>query len=133
MSTVKIKPVPNEYLKTWAARLELSEAAMAAYLGVPVFTYRKWENGTRTPDAAPQRLMRVLRRIESEAPELHAHLIEEARAGAPDRPTATPKRGRKGKAAPATENAPSDPPADAPAPPAPWIAAAEALPDWMKT
>lgn len=129
MSTAKIKPAPNEYLKTWAARLKVSEAAMAAYLGVPVFTYRKWENGTRTPDAAPQRLMRVLRRIESDAPDLHAQLIEEARASAPDRPTATPKRGRKGKGAPAVQNAPSGPPA----PPAPWIAAADALPDWMKT
>lgn len=62
-----------ETLKAWRARLSLGEAGMAAYLGVPVTTYRKWENGTRKPDAAPLRLFEVLQRIEQTDNAQHLH------------------------------------------------------------
>lgn len=65
---------PDE-IKAWRARLSLGEVGMAAYLGVPVTTLRKWENGTRRPDSAPLRLFGVLTLIEQQAPDLHQDLI----------------------------------------------------------
>lgn len=128
-----------ETLKATAARLGLSELAMAAYLGVPVFTYRKWENGTRGMDAAPRRLLVVLERIENEAPDLHLSLIEAAQAQSS--PVVARKPRGKGKGASKAEKPTSAAP-DAPAmpdpaplapvaPPTPWVHAAEALPSWM--
>lgn len=126
-----------ETLKATAARLGLSELAMAAYLGVPVFTYRKWENGTRGMDAAPRRLLEVLERIENESPDLHLSLIDAAQAaGGPVEPR-KPRGMGKAKVEKPTSAAPDAPaiPDPAPlapvAPPPPWIHAAEALPDWM--
>lgn len=69
---------PTE-LKQWQADLGLSEAAMAAYIGVPVHTYRGWIKGTRKPDAAPMRLMHLLQTIEKRAPVLHMELVNVAR------------------------------------------------------
>lgn len=116
----------SETLKAWQSRLNLSEHAMAAYLGVPVHTLRKWINGTRRPDSAPLRLFAVLQLVEAHAPDLHRALIDTAKNAAPapqDRPVAVKKgRGRVKVAPPA-----------APAPPAPWIHAADALPAWMNT
>jgi hypothetical protein len=128
-----------ETLKQTAARLGLSELAMAAYLGVPVFTYRKWENGTRGMDAAPRRLLEVLGRIENESPDLHLSLIDAAQAQggtvAPRKPRGRGKGTSKAeKPASAAPDAPavSDPAPLAPvAPPPPWVHAAEALPSWM--
>lgn len=128
-----------ETLKTTAARLGLSELAMAAYLGVPVHTYRKWINGTRGLDSAPRRLLEVLERIENEAPDLHLSLIDAAQAQGG--PVETRKPRGRGKGAPKAEKPASAAP-DAPvipepvplapvAPPAPWVHAAEALPSWM--
>lgn len=110
-----------EQFKAWAVRLGLSEAAMAAYLGVPVPTYRKWENGTRKPDAAPLRLFQVLQAIEVQSPDMHAGLLFDARASAPDRPVAAPKGRGRGKGARTRSDA-STGPADTPT----------GLPDWMK-
>jgi transcriptional regulator with XRE-family HTH domain len=128
-----------ENLKAWRARLGLGDVGMAAYLGVPLGTLRKWENGTRTPDTAPLRLFAVLQLIEAQAPELHAAILAAAKAGAGAQDA--PQRARKGRGrvtgAPGPENAPAargsariDPPTST-ASPAPWIAAADALPPWM--
>lgn len=120
-------------LKTWRARLGLGEAGMAAYLGVPVTTYRKWENGTRIPDAAPQRLLALLQRIETDAPVIHADLIAQARASAPEPPAGAPKRRGKGKGA-ATPEKPASGPFDASIPwdftPITWADDGQ-MPDWM--
>jgi transcriptional regulator with XRE-family HTH domain len=110
-----------ETLKAWRARLSLGEAGMAAYLGVPVTTYRKWENGTRNPDAAPLRLFAVLGEVEGCAPELHTRLLAEI-APVAERPS----KGRKPRA---TTLAPT-PVESQPVPP--WIHAVDALPSWMK-
>lgn len=112
-----------ETLKAWRARLSLGETGMSAYLGVPVTTYRKWENGTRKPDAAPMRLFEVLQLIErmSECEGVHLALIEDATSA-----ENKPAKARKPRAAtqvPASPAAPAVPP---------WIHAADALPDWMK-
>lgn len=56
-------------------RLGLDEARAAAYLGVPVFTFRKWATGTRKPAASAVRLLEVLGMIEALAPALHAGLV----------------------------------------------------------
>lgn len=126
-----------ENMKAWQARLGLSEQAMAAYLGVPAATLRKWANGTRTPDSAPLRLFAVLDLIERCAPDLHAALISAARDTAPagqDRPTGARKGRGRVTGAPAPENAPQareSAAAPASAPPPPWIHAADALPTWM--
>lgn len=118
-----------ETLKVTAARLGLSELAMAAYLGVPVFTYRKWINGTRSMDSAPRRLLEVLERIEHDAPDLHMALIDAAQAQGSPQEARKPRV--KGKGAPRSKKPASAAP-DAPtAPPAPCVHAADALPDWM--
>lgn len=109
-------------LKHWKSDLGLSDQAFAAYLGVPKNTASKWLDGTRNPDAAPLRLMATLRRIQTDAPDLHDALIEEARASAPDQPLA--KRGRPFKATPAQtpENAPQSPKSPV-----------SEIPDWLRT
>lgn len=109
-----------ETLKAWRARLSLGEAGMAAYLGVPVTTYRKWENGTRRPDAAPLRLFEVLHLIEDEAKGTHADLVRLATAS-----ENKPVKARKPRAA-TQAPAPVEP-----QPVPPWIHAADALPAWM--
>lgn len=125
-------------LKQWRARLGLGDTGMAAYLGVPLGTLRKWENGTRTPDTAPLRLFAVLQLIEAQAPDLHAAILGAAKngAGAQD----APQRARKGRGRvagqPGLENAPAARESariDTPAAPTPWIHAADALPAWMTT
>lgn len=62
-------------LRSWQRRLDLTDGAMATYIGVPVATWRKWAKGSREPDAAPQRLFDVLQAIERCAPALHADLL----------------------------------------------------------
>ena len=124
-------------LKSWRARLGLGDTGMAAYLGVPLGTLRKWENGTRTPDTAPLRLFAVLQLIEAQAPDLHAAILAAAKtgAGAQDAPQRARKgRGRVTTGAPGPENAPAARESariDPPAPPAPWVHVADALPPWM--
>ena len=109
-------------LKQWQAALGLSEMAMAHYLGIPVHTLKKWVNGTRTPDAAPLRLFAILQRIERETPTLHAGLIQDARASAPDRALAKRGRPAKGTGATQAENAPQAPESAAPG-----------IPDWLSS
>ena len=106
-------------LKQWQSNLDLSEAAMAQYIGVPVHTYRGWIKGTRNPDAAPLRLMHILQTIETRAPVLHVDLIHDARATAP----VTRGRGRPAKGAPAGQIEPGDAPATPEAP---------EVPEWLK-
>lgn len=139
-----------ETLKAWRARLSLGEAGMAAYLGVPVTTYRKWENGTRKPDAAPLRLFEVLQLIESKSGDLHTLMVYEA-TKAENRPVKA-RKPRAATLAPAAPAAPAvGPDSGVPAPipwddihkrsverlsreyPTPWVHAAQALPDWMKS
>lgn len=75
---------------TLRARLHLTLADCAEYLGVPVTTLIKWENGTRTPGSAAQRLMDVLGMIEVMAPDIHEHFLPaEAKRGTPKRRTKT--------------------------------------------
>lgn len=56
-------------------RLNLSEARGAEYLGVPVYTLRKWRTGERAPAAVAVRLLDVLELLEAIAPALHAGLL----------------------------------------------------------
>lgn len=56
-------------------RLSLSEARAADYLGVPVYTLRKWRTGERAPAAVALRLLDVLELLEAIAPALHAGLL----------------------------------------------------------
>jgi hypothetical protein len=87
-----------DHLKAWAVRLELAESGMAAYLGVPVNTYKKWAGGERKPDTAPLRLMALLERLEREAPAIHAQLLAEALASPGARSgDRKPRRGRPRK------------------------------------
>ena len=103
---------PNE-LKQWQSDLGLSEAAMAAYIGVPVHTYRGWIKGTRKPDAAPMRLMHLLQMIEKRAPLLHLELVNVARESV--QPTRGRGRPRVDDAQPALDAADSE------------------IPEWMRT
>ena len=71
--------VPQLEMMTLRMGYGLSAAAMARYMGVPVFTYRKWEAGTREPNASVVRLLEVLLLIHTHAPKLHNQLIQEAK------------------------------------------------------
>ena len=84
----RVKPAPTPEPRYNIPQLEmmtlrkgygLSAAAMARYLGVPVYTYRKWEAGTRDPSASVVRLLEVLSLIYTHAPKLHNQLIQEAK------------------------------------------------------
>lgn len=142
-----LPPLATE-LRQWRARLGFSEVAMAAYLGIPRHTLLKWENGTRTPDAAPRRLFDVLRLAETMAPEMHARLLADVRSihapakGKPGRkPGAVARKAPDVPVPPApVDPAPSGPADGAPglsltAPtlqaPEPWVHAADAVPAWM--
>lgn len=57
------------------ARLKLTPTQMAAYLGVPVFTYRKWKSGERVPTVVLTRLLDVLGTVEVLNPALHAQFL----------------------------------------------------------
>lgn len=70
-------------------RHQLTEDQSAGLLGVPVFTLRKWQAGTRAPSAAAVRLLDVLCTLEALAPALLAALIPAPVAVVPA------KRGRK--------------------------------------
>ncbi len=68
------EPVPGslaERVRHTLERLNLDEPRGAAYLGVPVFTVRKWITGERQPGAAVARLLDVLGMVEAMAPALH--------------------------------------------------------------
>ena len=75
-------PRPDPAPDTFAARvrdtmhrLNLDEREAADYLGVPVFTLRKWCSGERQPGAAVMRLLDVLGMVEALAPALHASFL----------------------------------------------------------
>ena len=113
-----------ETLKAWQADLGLSESGMAAYVGVPLHTWRKWINGTRKPDAAPCALLDLLSLLPVECPSLHALRLENAlKASKPVKATQVSPKAKKRASAP--PDAPS-------APPYPWTEAWAAVPDWMK-
>ena len=89
-------PAPPNTFEALRARLGLSVAGLAAYLGAPVPTVRKWLNGDRVPPAATTRLIEVLGLIEALAPSVHAHLMPSA----PAAPAPAAKRSRARAAAP---------------------------------
>ena len=75
-------PRPDPAPDTFAARvrdtmhrLNLDEREAADYLGVPVFTLRKWCSGERQPGAAVLRLFDVLGMVEALAPAIHASFL----------------------------------------------------------
>jgi hypothetical protein len=78
--------------KALQTRLNLDEPRAAAYLGVPVFTFRKWAAGDRKPTAAVARLLEVLGMVEAMNPTLHDSFLP-----APSAPKVTGKRGRPSK------------------------------------
>lgn len=72
--TRRAAPDPDTFaarLRETVDRLGLDESKGAAYLGVPVSTYRKWISGDREPGAAVIRLLDVLGSLEALAPALH--------------------------------------------------------------
>jgi DNA-binding transcriptional regulator YiaG len=71
-------PVPGtlaERVRHTLERLHLDDTRGAAYLGVPVFTVRKWISGEREPGAAVARLLDVLGIVEAMAPALHGSFM----------------------------------------------------------
>lgn len=71
-------PAPDTFaarVRDTMHRLNLDEARAADYLGVPVFTLRKWATGERQPGAAVLRLFDVLGMVEAMAPALHASFL----------------------------------------------------------
>ena len=63
----KIPPAGSlaERVRQTLERLHLDDTRGAAYLGVPVFTVRKWITGEREPGAAVARLLDVLGMVAS--------------------------------------------------------------------
>ena len=78
--------------KALQIRLNLDEPRAAAYLGVSVFTFRKWSTGDRKPTAAVARLLEVLGMVEAMNPALHDSFLP-----APTEPKVAGKRGRPSK------------------------------------
>lgn len=76
-------------------RWGLDETQAAAFLGVPVFTLRKWIKGERNPSAAAVRLFEVLGMLEAIAPAIHAGFLP-----APCEPALPRKPGRPKKVRP---------------------------------
>lgn len=71
-------PAPDSFaarVRDTMHRLNLDEPRAADYLGVPVFTLRKWCTGERQPGAAVLRLFDVLGVVEALAPGLHASFL----------------------------------------------------------
>lgn len=71
-------PLPGslaERIRQTVDRLNLDEPRAAEYLGVPVFTVRKWITGEREPGAAVARLLDVLGMVEAMAPALHGSFM----------------------------------------------------------
>jgi len=87
-------------LKQWQAGLGLSEAAMAHYLGVPVHTLRGWVKGTRALQAAPLRLIEVLKRVRDDSQRIHLELMREARDSEPVKRQAGRPSGSKNRTKP---------------------------------
>ena len=73
--------LPSNPFTQLMTRLNLDEPRAAQYLGVPVFTLRKWIKGERKPSAATLRLIEVLGLIEALAPAMHEALIPDAHVG----------------------------------------------------
>ena len=71
-------PVPGtlaERVRHTLERLHLDDTRGAEYLGVPVYTVRKWITGEREPGAAVARLLDVLGMVEALAPALHGSFM----------------------------------------------------------
>lgn len=77
-------------LAALTTRHQLTEQQAAGLLGVPVFTLRKWQAGTRAPSAAAVRLVTVLDMLNAFAPALLDALIPAAVPAAPKRPRGRP-------------------------------------------
>ena len=77
LKPLKIPPAGSlaERIKHTLERLHLDDTRGAAYLGVPVFTVRKWITGEREPGAAVARLLDVLGMVEAMAPALHGSFM----------------------------------------------------------
>lgn len=71
------------------SRLNFSQVQMAQYLGVPVFTLRKWESGEREPQSVLTRLLDILGIVETFAPSIHDALMPDAHV---DKVRVKPKR-----------------------------------------
>jgi hypothetical protein len=66
-------------LRALRERLGLTPGQAAAYLGVPLATWRHWHDGMRSPPAAVERLLDVLGVVEALAPDIHARLLPQAK------------------------------------------------------
>ena len=92
--TTRPDPAPDTFaarVRDTMHRLNLSEPQAADYLGVPVFTLRKWATGERQPGAAVIRLLDVLGMVEALAPNLHqTFLVRSTVAPTPDNATPAP-------------------------------------------
>jgi DNA-binding transcriptional regulator YiaG len=80
MTNIKKQPVERStgfaaHIKATIDRLGLTDKQAAEYLGVPVFTLRKWLSGEREPGAATYRLVEVLGMMEALAPAIHESLL----------------------------------------------------------
>ena len=75
----RVRPVSttaaSERLRATQARLNLTDAQLARYLGVSVSTCRNWACGHRAPGAVTARLLDVLDAVECLAPDMHKHLL----------------------------------------------------------
>jgi hypothetical protein len=67
----------NPY-QTLQTQLEQGDEVTAAYVGVPVTTWRKWVNGSREASTSGQRLIEVLGLLRTMAPAIHEHLLSSA-------------------------------------------------------
>ncbi len=65
----------KQQLEQMLTRLNLSEEQGAEYLGVPVYTFKKWLTDQRKPSASAIRLVEVLATIEVLSPDLNNNFL----------------------------------------------------------
>jgi DNA-binding transcriptional regulator YiaG len=68
--------MPNNRIAALKARLNLSPAELAHYLGVARPTADKWLAGQRRPPAIAMRLLDVLALVEMALPDVHDSLMK---------------------------------------------------------
>ena len=85
MTTTKTPQNPDfvAALDALITQHQLTETQGAGLLGVPVFTLRKWQAGTRAPNAAALRLVEVLGMVAALAPALLEGMIPAPVVAAP--------------------------------------------------
>lgn len=60
----------NLEIKAWRESKDFSQPEMADYIGIPFTTFRNWESGIRKPGKSGERLLQLVRLVDTFNPDL---------------------------------------------------------------